>query len=96
MNAIHGTYRNGHVDLDTPVSWTEGARVTVLAPEERIGMTEAEWPDTPEGIAELIARIRTIEPLDITPEEEAEIRSAREAVREVSIEAVRRQMGLAK
>src|SRR4051794_33460692 len=95
MSLIYGTYRDGRIDLDAPVSLPEGARVAVVVPNERIGMTEAEWPDTPEGRAELISRLHAIEPLELTAEDEAEILSARGSVREASIEAVRRQMGLA-
>jgi hypothetical protein len=93
MRPILGTYREGRVHLDAPVDWPEGVRVAIV-PDERVGLPEEEWPSTPEGRAALVARLDAIGPLDITPEEEAEIRSARSAVREASLRAVARQMGL--
>jgi len=72
MNTITGTYRKGGIDLDGPVTWPEGARVEVSVPEEKIGLTEAEWSTTKEGLAALIKRASEFEPIEMTPEEEAE------------------------
>ena len=94
MSAVTGTYRKGKVLLDSPVDWQEGTRVEVNAPVHKVGMTEAEWPTTPEGIAELLARIDAFEPLEMTPEEQAEWHAALEESDRVSKEAVRKQMGL--
>ena len=49
---------------------------------------------TKEGIAALLANLDDVEPLEFTPEEETEIAAAREEVRRVTIEAVRKKMGL--
>jgi hypothetical protein len=38
--------------------------------------------------------MRTFEPVELPPEDEAEIAAAREAVKRVTLEAVRRRMGL--
>ena len=94
MSVVHGTYRGGHVDLDDPVDWAEGERVAIHRGSSEWGMTEADWPDTPEARADLIARMKEIEPFELTPEEQAEIAAAREDVRKVTIDAVRKQMGL--
>jgi hypothetical protein len=57
MAKVNGTYQDGRVILDNPVDWPNGRRVTVSSDEIRIGMTEEEWPTTPEGIEALIHRM---------------------------------------
>ena len=59
MTIIHGTYKSGHVELDSPVDWPEGYRVEIrLTPEDgssheefrnSLGLREREWPTTTEG-----------------------------------------------
>lgn len=92
MNSTFGTYRDGHVDLDSTVDWPEGSRVAVSPKSERVGMRESEWPDSDEGRNVLLKRMEQMEPLELTVEDEIEIPAARGAVREASINAVRRQM----
>lgn len=94
MSPINGTYKQGRVTLDGPVDWPDGVRVRIEpSPEEaHLGLSEADWPNTPEGIAQLLARMDAVEPLELTPEDEAEIAAARAEVKRVTIEAVRRQM----
>lgn len=94
MSIVTGTYRGGKVELDSPVDWPEGVRVAVVPPLERIGLSEAEWVDTPENRQRLLERMNTFEPVGFTPEDEAEIGAAREAVKQVTLAAVRKQMGL--
>ena len=64
MSTVPGRYYDGKVILDTPVNWADGAPVQVSPRAEKIGMTEAEWPTTPEGIQELIDKMWTFEPED--------------------------------
>lgn len=95
MSEVFGTYHNGHIIPDKPVDWTEGSRVLIQPVDSthpKVGLREDEWPDTPEKIAEWLARLDALEPLELTPEDEAEIAQAREAVRRVTLEAVRRRM----
>jgi hypothetical protein len=67
----------------------------VIAPAKASkGLTEEEWPETEEGIAALLANLEAVEPLEFTPEEETEIAAARAEVRRVTLEAVRKKMGL--
>lgn len=87
-----GTYRNGRVDLEGPVNWPDGERVTVTPEEVGHGLREEDWPTTPKGIADLLAQMDAIEPLELTPAERADIGAFRAAVREQSVEAVRRRM----
>ena len=87
MNAIKGTFKNGQIVLDAPADWPEGCRVTVepVPEEETFGIREEDWPDTPEGIAEWLRWYDSLEPLVMTPEEEAEWQAARKAQKEYEI-----------
>jgi hypothetical protein len=87
MNAIKGTFKNGQIVLDAPADWPEGCRVIVepVPEEETFGIREEDWPDTPEGIARHLALMDQIEPLEMTPEEEAEWQAARKAQKEYEI-----------
>ena len=88
---IEGTYHAGRVDLDQQVDWPDGCRVRVAL---EYGMSEEDWPDTPEELEELLKRIDSFEPVEFTAEDEVEIAAARATVREVTLAAVRKQMGL--
>ena len=35
MSIIHGTYKSGHIELDSPVDWPEGVRVGILSPLQK-------------------------------------------------------------
>ncbi len=79
MNAIKGVVRNGQVVLDESVELPEGTRVEVVpveAARTTLGMLEADWPTTPEGIAALLARMDGVEPGWLSPDEEAAWRAA--------------------
>ncbi len=88
---IEGTYHAGRVDLDKQVDWPEGCRVRVAL---EYGMREEDWPDTPGNREEILRRMEAVEPLELTAEDEAEIAAAHTAMREVTLAAVRKQMGL--
>ena len=69
------TWKNGPIILDaSPPPWPDGCRLTVELAQRRedIGMREEDWPTDKEGIARLLAEMDKIEPLEISPEEEAE------------------------
>src|SRR5262245_12948530 len=87
MNAVTGTYQNGQIVLDAPADWPDGCRVLVEPgpAEETLGIREEDWPDTPEGIAEWLKWYDALEPLLMTPEEEAEWEAARKASKEYTI-----------
>jgi len=105
---ITGTFRNGHVELDSSGGLPEGTRVRVVpesdvtpkheendhAHDELWGIDAADYQDTPEFRAKLISQIDSFEPLELTPEEEAEWEAARKWRKEYSLAAVRKQMGL--
>lgn len=110
MDGIQGTYREGRIDLDSSVTWPEGMRVEVAplgkldeprdsdpsepGVEDVWGMDEADYQDTPEFRASLIAQLDAFEPLELTAEEEAEWEAARKWIKDHTLAAVGRQMGL--
>ncbi len=57
-----------------------------------VGLDESKWRDDPASLAGWESCIKTIEPLEYTPEEEAAFARFNEGVRRYNIEAVRRQM----
>ena len=91
MDQVPGTYREGQIILDSPVDWPEGSRVLVETADLEVGLVEPEWPENAETRAILLARMDDFEPLEFTPEEEKEIAAAREEVRKVTLDAVKRQ-----
>jgi hypothetical protein len=94
MSTVSGKYHDGKVILDRPVDWAEGLPVHVSPTREKIGMTEDEWPTTPEGIEAMIKRIDALEPVELTPEEEAEWLAAREEVKRYTIQKMNEQEDL--
>lgn len=70
--------------------------MTVSSTDRVVGLSEADWHDSPQTRAHLLARMDTVEPFELTPADEAEIAAAREASRQASVQAVRAQMGLAR
>jgi hypothetical protein len=101
-----GTFRNGRVELDSAVDWADAARVEVTRlsksqqptngrdGEPAWGMDEGDDQDTPEFRAWLIAQMDSFAPLELTPEEEAEWEASRQWIKDYTIAAVRKQMGL--
>ncbi len=78
---LTGTWKNGQVVLDGQADWPEGCRVVVTrecAPDFLV-TTGDEQADDPESIARWLAAFDAIPPLEMTAEEEAEWRAAREA-----------------
>lgn len=95
MPPARGTYRAGRIELDSPVDWPDGARVAIVPADNAFGLSESVWQDTPAARQKLLADLDAAEPLEFGPQDEAEIAAARAAVRQASLEAVRKQMGLA-
>lgn len=87
MSAITGTWKNGQVVLDDLADWPEGCRVVVepLPNDVEIGLSEQEWPRTPEAIAEWLRWFDSFEPVQMTPEDEAAWAAARQEVKEYTI-----------
>ena len=107
MSEIHGIYRDGQVNLDRAVDWPEGTTVIVhpqiddddppgtKLPEVRLSDGAVlPWSDTVEFRDALLAQMDAREPVELTPDEEAEWNAARAWVKDHTIAAVRREMGL--
>ena len=95
MNSITTTIRNRRIELDAPDELPDGTEVRVEVtplPYEKIGLTEAEWRDDPEALADWSAWLKTIEPFEITAEEQAEFDRFNEEFVRFNLEAVRKQM----
>jgi hypothetical protein len=95
MTVVKGVVRNGRVEIAAPADWPEGCAV-VIEPlpgvREKIGIDESEWRDDPASVADWEAWLKTIEPLEFTPEEEAANARFNEEMRRYNLDAVRRQM----
>ncbi len=85
--ATMGTYRNGQVCPDVRVDWPEGTRADLEAKPGQVkgGRSDDDWPKTPEEVAELLARMDQQQPLELTPEEEAELAAWRQKIKEYTI-----------
>lgn len=85
MSAITGTVKNGLIVLDEPGDLPEGGRVVVQPVEsaENLGMSESEWQDSPEAIADWIAWYDSLEPLELSAADEAQIKAFRERQRQL-------------
>lgn len=95
MHAIRAKWTKGQIVPEEPVNWPEGSELRVEpvpVTMGKIGMTEDEWRDDPESIAEWIAAVEKIEPMTWAPGELEEFERYREQQRQFNIEAVRKQM----
>jgi hypothetical protein len=95
VDALRSIVKGGRVELVAPPDWPEGTEVLIepaASPAERMGIDESEWRDDPASLADWEAWIRTIEPLEYTPEEAARMAEFDERMRRYNVEAVRRQM----
>jgi hypothetical protein len=73
MIAMKGTVKNGQVVLDDPAGLSDGTRVDVVPVGVRPTQCEDEdGPMTPEEIADVLGVMARIEPLLMTPAEEAQ------------------------
>lgn len=94
MTQFHtATIRDGLLVPDEPVQLPEGQKAYFT-----LSADPQQWPededDSPEAIAARLARFDAIEPMQMTDEELAEWEAARAEMRRVTLEAVRKEMGL--
>src|SRR5271155_5582097 len=85
MNAILSVVKNGRVEVDAPPDWPDGTPVRVELGLNGQAKYDDERSETPEDIEEWIRRFREIEPIEMTPEEEAAWRADRKLQREFDI-----------
>src|SRR5437868_5273312 len=71
MSAILSVVKNGRVEVDVPADRPDGTPVRVELGFDGPAKYDDERPETPEEIEEWIRRFREIEPIEMTPEEEA-------------------------
>src|SRR5437660_11067561 len=71
MNASLSVVKNGRVEIDVPPDWPDGTPVRVELGLNGQAKYDDERPETPEEIEEWIRRFREIEPIEMTPAEEA-------------------------
>lgn len=69
MTAIvaRGIIRNGRVEVEEPINLPDGSKVIVQLPDADF---EADWDNSPQGIAEWLKWCDALQPLQITAEEE--------------------------
>jgi hypothetical protein len=86
MGAITGRVEHGLVVLDEPASLADGSRVVVQPIEstEPLGLSESEWQDTPEAIADWIAWYDSLEPVELSANDEQAIAAHRQRQQELA------------
>jgi hypothetical protein len=97
MNAIKAIVKLGRVELDAPPDWPDGTEVLIepsAGTSESFGIDESEWRDDPASLSDWDVWIKTIEPLEFTPEEVQKRAEFAEKMRLHNLSAVRRQMEL--
>ena len=86
MSAIRGKYINGTVVLETPADWPNGLEVVVrFLTRQADGLRDNDWPNSPEGIAALLARMDQVDLLETTSEENANMDAGSEAIDDCTI-----------
>ena len=86
-NTVGGTFQDGQIVLDRPMTWTEGTRVVVeLMPEGHL--IEGVWPadGSPDGQAEILRRDKLAEEMEVTDEEADAFEAALRKVRPRKLE----------
>lgn len=101
METVLGTYRDGQITLERPVDWPNGAALEVRlgasvstsfhAQQEERCVDGSKPPCTPEEIEEWLKWFDSIEPLGMSPEEEARLEADREEFNEFNKQAMRKQ-----
>ncbi len=95
MKTIKAIVKHRRIELTAPEDLPDGTEVIVnVTPlsSGKIGIDESEWRDGPAALADWDAWIKTIEPIEFTPEEQAANARFEEEFRRFNIEAVRKQM----
>ena len=99
MEQISGEIRDGEVTLHRPIDWPDGTQLLIFRAAADVesagtehftfGMDESEWPSTPDELQEWIVWCEGLQPLDLTPHEQAAIEAEREQSKRESIAMVK-------
>ena len=79
MDAILSVVKNGRIEIDAPSNWPEGSPVRVelgLNGQDKLG---EDVPETPEEIDAWLRWYHSLEPIEMTGEEEAAWKADRKA-----------------
>ena len=71
MNAIRSVVKNGRVEVDAPADWPDGTPVRVELGLDDQSEYDDERPETPEEVQAWLRWYHSLEPIAMTPEEEA-------------------------
>ncbi len=82
MSVIRATVQGGKIVADVPADWPDGTVLEVGPADPPFGMSEADWPTTPEGIEDWLRWYDSLEPLILTPEDEQRIAAERRVQKE--------------
>ena len=85
-SVITGRVEKSLIVLDEPGPLPEGSRVVVQPIEraEALGLSESEWQDTPEAIADWIAWYDSLEPIELSTADEQAIEAHRQRQKDVA------------
>ncbi len=81
------TWINGHIVFDAAPTWPDGCRLSVepAAQEATLGIREEDWPTDAEGRAAWLAWYDSLEPLEMTAQEERDLQAWRQKVKEYTL-----------
>ncbi len=85
MNAIRSVVKNGRVEVDAPPDWPDGTPVRVELGLNGQSEDNDESAETPEEIQAWLHWYHSLEPIVITPEEEAAWEADRQMQKEFDI-----------
>lgn len=84
MTAIKGIVKAGRIELNAPPDRPDGNEVVVqpIPVNQSLGISEHDWPDCPQAIAEWLKWYDSLEPLIFTDDERAVWEAARQDQKE--------------
>jgi hypothetical protein len=85
MNAIRSVVKNGRVEVDAPADWPDGTPVRVELGLDDQSEYADERPETPEEVQAWLRWYHSLEPIVMTPEEEAAWEADRKTQKEFDI-----------
>ena len=87
MNSLKGIVKNRQIVVEVPTDWPEGCEVVIEPVNDPKDVGDDEGPMTEEEIKTVLAAMNQIEPLLMTPKEEAQWKADLRAQREHDLAA---------